>query len=183
MHITPASFTTADKARAGLHKPRLKPRRARKKPSQGELRGKLLQQEPIHTQRAWLYAAVLPGLGQAYNQSHWKIPVIYGIFAGLAWGAIYNHKEYRKSRRELISQVGASYSLQNYVDGRKRDRDLFMIIAALWYVINIFDAYVEGKLKTFDVSDNLEIIVQPTQPPTAWHEPTIGLRLALSLKK
>lgn len=181
----PSSVTAADPANTGLPSPTLPPNSVTSIPSHAGLRRKLLEQEPINTQRAWLYSAVLPGLGQAYNKSYWKIPVIYGVFAGLAWGAIYNHLEYRESRRELINKnkKSGNYGLENYVDGRKRDRNLFSIIAALWYILNIFDAYVEGNLKTFDVSDNLEMILQPAKKPTAQQGPAIGLGLTLSLKK
>ncbi|MEM7055285.1 MAG: DUF5683 domain-containing protein [Bacteroidota bacterium] len=178
---TPASPIAADTASC-LPRPTLLASRVTRKPSHADLRRQLLEQEPIKTQRAWLYSAVLPGLGQAYNQNYWKIAVIYGIFAGLAWGAIYNHLEYRESKRDLIHKPD-SYSLRHYVDGRKRDRNLFSIIAALWYVLNIFDAYVEGSLKTFDVSDNLDVIVQPAKNPTVQHDPIIGLDLTLSPKK
>jgi len=187
---TASYLFSTDMSETSLGKPRLAPRKARKgtgSPKQkGKKRRRLLEHEPILTQRAWLYSAVLPGLGQAYNQTYWKIAMIYGIFGGLAWGAIYNHQEYRESRRELIeltSKRKQNYSLQNYVDSRKRDRNLFILIAGLWYIVNVFDAYVEGRLKTFDVSDNLEVILEPTQSPTARHEPTIGLSLTLSLKQ
>lgn len=128
-------------------------------------RKKLLEEEPIHTQRAWLYSAVIPGLGQVYNKNYWKIPLIYGIFAGLAWGAIYNHMEYTTSRRELIEKYKSrqdvpKYSnLGNFIEGRKRDRTIFILAIGLWYLINVFDAYVGGSLKTFDVSDDLEIVI------------------------
>lgn len=144
-------------------------------------RRRLLQQEPVHTQRAWLYSTVLPGLGQAYNHSYWKIYLIYGVFAGLTWLAVYNHQEYQVSKRELI-QVPQSGSLANYVQSRKRDRNLFVIIAGLWYVINIFDAYVDGTLKTFDISDNLEVIIQPTSSATTNHHTALGFGISVSLK-
>ena len=164
----PMNYLVVDKARKKVYKPGSKfLRRTRKKMSPGELRGQLLHQEPIHSQRSWLYSTILPGLGQAYNQSYWKIPVIYGIFAGLAWGGIYNHQEYLQSRRDWIDlpQGVTNQNLEHYFNGRKRDRNLFMIIAVFCYLINILDAYVDGKLKTFDVSDNLDKIIPPTHSP------------------
>ncbi|MEN0016240.1 MAG: DUF5683 domain-containing protein [Bacteroidota bacterium] len=158
--------------------PRRKPRKQILKPTTpptpGEMRGRLLQQEPTRTQYAWLYASLLPGLGQTYQRCAWKVPIIYGVFTGLAWGAITNHQDYRQSRRTLIRQgVNGSYVLANYVASRKRERNLFIAIMGLWYVINIIDAYVTGTLTTFDVSDNLDIIVQPTR----WNKATSKLSL------
>lgn len=132
-------------------------------------RKKLLEEAPKHTQRAWLYSAIVPGLGQAYNKNYWRIPIIYGIFAGLAWGAIYNHMEYTTSRREYIEKYKdtqkRSYSnLGNFTEGRKRDRTIFIVAAIVWYLINVFDAYVGGTLKTFDVSDDLDIIIPLDKP-------------------
>jgi len=145
-------------------------------------RRQFLAQEPIKTQRAWLYSAVLPGLGQWYNQRYWKIYMIYGVLAGLTWGSIYNHQEYKESKRELIKSQQFT-SLGNYVQSRKRDRNLFIILASLWYVINIFDAYVDGTIKTFDVSDNFEVSIRPSINPTTCNDATAGLGMTLSLKK
>jgi hypothetical protein len=158
------------------------------KPSRSEYslhREELLKREPIRTQRAWLYSAVLPGLGQAYNRKYWKIYMLYGGFTLLGALSIYHHQEYQTSKRELIELTESnkkSTSLSNYVESHKRERNLYVIIAALWYVINIFDAYVDGTLKTFDISDNLEVIIQPTTSPTASGEPGIEVGVKLSLK-
>jgi hypothetical protein len=157
------------------------------KPSRSEYslhREKLLKTEPIRTQRAWLYSAVLPGLGQAYNRKYWKIYMFYGGFTLLGALSIYHHTEYQTSKRELIALDELnkkSPSLANYVQSHKRERNLYIIIAALWYVINIFDAYVDGTLKTFDISDNLEVIIQPTISPAASREPGIEVGVRLSL--
>ena len=91
---TAPSSVTAAIASTGLLSLSLLPNSVTSMPSHTNLRRRqLLEQEPIYTQRAWLYSTVLPGLGQAYNKSYWKIPAIYGVFAGLAWGATYNHLE------------------------------------------------------------------------------------------
>ncbi|MEO8761816.1 MAG: DUF5683 domain-containing protein, partial [Bacteroidia bacterium] len=32
--------------------------------------------------RASLYSAILPGMGQAYNKKYWKMPIIYAALGG-----------------------------------------------------------------------------------------------------
>jgi len=131
-------------------------------------RKKLLEEAPLHTQRAWLYSAVIPGLGQYYNESYWKVLAIYGVFGLLTWGAVYNHNEYTTTRRERINNHNKQQNFKNYMQGRERDRTIFLAGIVVWYILNVFDAYVDGALKTFDVSDDLSIIIEePTPTPKA----------------
>jgi hypothetical protein len=161
----------------------------KKSPPKVHPRKKLLEDAPIHTQKAWLYSAVIPGLGQLYNKSHWEIPVIYGVFGLLAWGAIYNHDEYITSKRELLEKMKdgnkqeSDYpNLVNYMDGRKRDRTIFVASMFVWYLLNVFEAYVGGTLKTFDVSDDLEVVIQPHDNSSTPQNTSIGLSISLQSK-
>ena len=38
---------------------------------------------------------ILPGWGQLYNRSSWKVPIIYAGFGGLGYMFAFNHREYR----------------------------------------------------------------------------------------
>ncbi len=145
---------------------------------------KQLMAEEMVMQRAWLYSAFVPGLGQAYNKQYWKIGVIYGVFGGLAWGAIYNHDEYTRNKRKILEDTaGAVRSQENYVDDCRRNRDFCIIFGAIWYIINIFDAYVDASLQTFDVSDNISLQVQPSVLPTTQNNPAVGLSLTMKFGK
>ncbi|HZY78357.1 MAG TPA: DUF5683 domain-containing protein [Cyclobacteriaceae bacterium] len=53
--------------------------------------------------KAMLYSAVLPGLGQAYNRKYWKIPLVYGGFAGLGYAVWINQKYYSEYRSGLFN--------------------------------------------------------------------------------
>jgi len=138
--------------------------------------------EEMGMQRAWMYSAVLSGWGQVYNEHYWKVPVIYVGFAGLGWGAIYYHKEYVKSKAVLTLKRDAN-NLMNYVNDCRMGRDLCIIFAALWYIVNIFDAYVGSSLKTFTLSDDISLEVQPSVLPTVQNKPNVGLSLTLSFGK
>jgi hypothetical protein len=45
-------------------------------------------------QRAWMMAAVFPGVGQVYNRQYWKLPIVYGGFFGFLYAITWNNKNY-----------------------------------------------------------------------------------------
>ena len=49
---------------------------------------------PNPTKATWL-AVVFPGGGQIYNRKYWKLPIIYGGFAGCAYALSWNGKMYK----------------------------------------------------------------------------------------
>jgi len=53
--------------------------------------------------KAILYAAVLPGAGQAYNNKYWKIPLVYGGFVGLGIAMNYNQERFLVYKGQLFS--------------------------------------------------------------------------------
>ena len=55
---------------------------------------------PLHKvqcspKKAAIYAALFPGLGQIYNKKYWKLPVIYGGYAGLIYVLGWNNNNYK----------------------------------------------------------------------------------------
>jgi len=121
--------------------------------------------------KAMLYSIVLPGLGQAYNKSWWKIPVIYAGLGTCAYFAITNGKQYNNFHNALIDlgnhkvdQLNSIYLAGDLVNGEnyyKRYRDLSYIAAAFVYLLNIVDANVDAQLHNFDVSDNISFRFTP----------------------
>lgn len=124
--------------------------------------------------RAAAYSAILPGLGQAYNQKYWKIPIIYAGIAGLGYVVKFNNDNYQKFKDAYIVRVdgdpltideyenkyteGNLNTLQEYYH---RNRDLSIIGCAAFYVLNIIDATVDAHLFKFDVSDDLSMTLRP----------------------
>ncbi len=112
------------------------------------------------TTLAMLLSAGLPGAGQFYNESYWKIPVILGLasYWGYEWANL--EREY-KNYKNLYSESLKLYPLMgNYQYRKIRDfyrseRDKFAWYLGILYVVNILDAYVDASLFEFSVDDNL----------------------------
>lgn len=122
--------------------------------------------------KAGLYSAVLPGLGQAYNKKYWKIPIIYGGFIGLGYGINFYQKRHKEFRTELfeILESGEDLSsinqlsedqLRTLVNKSRRERDYFMVLTGILYLLNIADAHIESHLKEFDLNEKLMLSLDP----------------------
>ena len=71
---------------------------------------------PNPTKATWL-AVVFPGGGQIYNRKYWKLPIIYGGFAGCAYALSWNGKMYKKTIRKPIWTLWtAIQTLKSYED-------------------------------------------------------------------
>ena len=123
--------------------------------------------------RASLLSAAFPGLGQAYNKKYWKLPVIYIGIGALSYIFYVNNSEYNEYRKALKYSLdnggvgtvaGISYSTENLQLlklGYKKSRDFAAIGIGIIYLLNIIDANVDAHLKTFDVSDDLSLLIKP----------------------
>jgi len=97
-------------------------------------------------------SAIIPGLGQFYNESYWKIPVIWGVGALFISGWVYNNNLY-KDYKDLFIETGNNTYL-NYRDIYRDQRDNFTIYLVLLYVLNLVDAYVDAHLYDFTVEED-----------------------------
>jgi hypothetical protein len=103
---------------------------------------------------AVLRSALLPGLGQIYNESYWKAPIIWGISGWIIHNWIVNNNLYRDYRDRYLESVLSGSENSNYKLYRefyKDQRDLFAIYLGLTYFLNLVDAYVNAQLFSFDV--------------------------------
>jgi len=150
-----------------------------------------VESDSIHsTSRASLYSAVVPGLGQAYNGKHWKIPIIYSgffVFGSLVWE---NNIKYQFFRRNLIAEIDGNPDTEN-VTGRdaenlkanrdqfRRYRDLNMILIVVTYLLQVADANIDAHLIQFGFRKDLALYVDPSVQPTNF---TTQMTTGLSLK-
>lgn len=153
--------------------------------------------------RAALYSAIIPGGGQLYNKSYWKLPIIYA--GGVAFGLLIadNHKNYLKYRSSYdVLTDGDSTTVHQFAtrlenrslaeqarilgtgeDQYRRWRDLSIFFGVLFYGLNVAEAYVHAHLKDFNVSDELSLRVQPTLIPGPAFRYAPGVSVHFNLKK
>jgi hypothetical protein len=110
----------------------------------------VMQKSPLG---AVLRSAVLPGFGQFYNESYWKIPVIWGVGALFISGWVYNNNLYNDNKN-LFIETGNQLYLRNR-DFYRDQRDNFTIYLVLLYILNLVDAYVDAHLYDFTVEEDL----------------------------
>jgi hypothetical protein len=108
------------------------------------------------TAAAMLLSAALPGAGQFYNQSYWKVPVIAGLGIYFVSGWLDNNRKARDYR----DQYSASLLREFYKD----QRDAFAWYFLVLYMINIADAYVDASLFDFNVGGDLSSRRLPPEP-------------------
>ncbi len=97
-------------------------------------------------------SAILPGWGQFYNDSYWKIPVIWGLGAWFVSGWIQNNDEYKTNRDLFIETETDLYKQRR--DFYRDQRDNFTIYLVLLYLLNLVDAYVDAHLFDFNVDED-----------------------------
>ena len=138
-------------------------------------------------QRAALFSAVVPGLGQVYNKQYWKVPVIYAGGTVAGYLIYYNYSVYKNLRKSFrlrkfdepekqheqftVKTITGdlNVNLENFTDGEilglqqsyRRDLDLAVLLAFGVYALNIVDAVVFAHLYDFDVSDDLTLRLKP----------------------
>ncbi len=116
---------------------------------------------------------ILPGWGQVVNRQIWKVPIIYGMLAGLTYYSILMDNSYRDYRAAYYNSQSINGDERfgptpSYVDPNQNPeslrhirnlyrnrRDLTFVGVVLAYGLNVVDAYVFAHMRDFDVSDDL----------------------------
>jgi len=152
---------------------------------------------PLAPSRAAFYSAVLPGLGQAYNKKYWKIPIVY---AGIGTGVyfyIQNDNEYNRFR-DAFKRRNAGFTDDEFFgdgaepvvstdrlidaqDNAKKNRDISLIVAVAFYLVNIIDANVDAHLRQYNVSEDLSLEPKLNLDPINART-NYGLSLTFNLK-
>ncbi len=128
---------------------------------------------PLAPAKAAFYSAVLPGLGQIYNKRYWKVPIVYlGIGTSIYFYKL-NNDDYNRFRnaykRRLAGYTDDEYwgngttpivssdRLEDAQKTAKRNKDLSIAVAVVFYLLNIIDANVDAHLRQFNVNNDLTL--------------------------
>lgn len=120
--------------------------------------------------KALLYSAVFPGMGQFYNKKYWKMPLVYGGFVTVVVVVDFYAKANKDFRNDLFIKLsdpssGNSFptvdQLRRAVDRSRRERDFFIIMGGVWYLLQLVDAHVDAHLKEFDLNPKLQVKIEP----------------------
>lgn len=121
---------------------------------------------PLAPAKAAFLSAIVPGLGQAYNKSYWKIPIVLGAIGTGVYFYSDNNTKYHKYRDAYKARLAGKedafpeYSDATLINAQKtfqRNRDLSVLITIGLYVLNIVEANVDAHLMQFNVNDNLTV--------------------------
>lgn len=152
--------------------------------------------KPHSPRLATILSAVAPGAGQIYNRKWWKLPIIYGGFAGLGYAIAFNTQEYNTYKDAYLIRVDDDSTNVDQFDGiytdanllelqefYRRNRDFAIVGAFVLYVLNIVDANVDAHLFDFDVSEDLSMKIEPRTMGLGFNSrPIIGVGISLRLK-
>ena len=158
---------------------------------------------------ATIRSAMVPGWGQVYNRQIWKVPIVAVFFAGNIYFIVRNDERYHyyrgklgeaindkvniktvllydtKDDKDLTKRVSREYNqdqLNNIVAGYRKNRDAsYLFLFATW-AANIVDANVTAHLKTFDMTDDISLKIQPSFSSPEIMEPVFGAKIILGFK-
>jgi Family of unknown function (DUF5683) len=137
--------------------------------------------ESKSTTTAVLLSAVLPGAGQFYNGSYWKVPVFASLGIYFGYQFFYNNGKYQDYKdlyaASQPSLTGGNQLYYNLREFYRQERDRFGWYFLLLYIVNLVDAYVDASLSEFEISDDVALELMPRtagQVPTAM---SFGLRI------
>ncbi len=161
----------------------------------------------IIPRKATIKSLILPGLGQAYVGDYWKIPLVYAGLGVSIYFLIDNNRQYLKYENayrvayndttkgtgngtafvkvrssEVPLELGIA-QLKQATSQFRGYRDLNVILTVAIWALNAVEANVAAHLKTFDLSDDISLRVQPNLHPTITGTSVPGVRLTFNLKK
>lgn len=129
--------------------------------------------------------ALIPGGGQIYNRSWWKVPIVYGALLGAVGYADFNTTNYRRfvdaleaecfgpdiaedcepQAHEFTDIITSTDALRNLRDNFDRQRQNAYLFILITYLLQGVEAYSDAHLRTFDMNEDLGMQIRPALLP------------------
>lgn len=113
-------------------------------------------------------SAIIPGWGQIYNDSWWKVPILYTGFGVAAYFIGVNENNRNENLAFAEEELSKDIPNQNLIriyrrraDNWRKNRDLVILTIAGIYALQIIEATVDAHLKGFNVDENLALNIKP----------------------
>lgn len=162
---------------------------------------------PNPMKAVWM-GALFPGLGQIYNRSYWKLPIVYGGFMGCIYAITWNttmYTEYKQAYIDIynddvlsddpsrsynailpkgytVAMMGGKSAYTTTLNNKqtlyRRYRDISIVATVAVYVLSLVDAYVDAQLFDFDISPDLSLNVEPQLYHDLQHNRSAEIKLA-----
>jgi hypothetical protein len=162
----------------------------------------------LSPKKAMIYGLILPGGGQVYNRDYWKLPIVYGAFGGAVYMIRWNTLRYNDFLKPYLSSVDPDtgeptgqttfevYDRSNdrivsgvTIDQIKRGKTFYRryreygyVILAAVYALSVIEANVAAHLKTFDMSEDLSLRLEPSLERTFMSGQAAGVKLVFAFK-
>lgn len=118
--------------------------------------------------KATTLSTICPGAGQLYNKSYWKVPIVVGGFASMAYIIDFNNRGYKRFKLAYDIATDGDATTQDEFNGKypdeflknlrnnyRRNRDFSIILTGLFYLLNVVDAHVDSQMKVYNIDDDL----------------------------
>jgi len=159
----------------------------------------------FNPRKALLFSAILPGAGQVYNKKYWKVPFAWGGIIGFGLVVDFYNNKYTVYKNQLFAVINypdpklgevvtennllsgspkqlatsnfTKQQLEDLANNSRRNRDYFVIITGLVYILQMVDAHVDAHLKEFKVNPNLQVKFEPRFEQNYFAGNTSGMAL------
>ena len=122
------------------------------------------------SKKAAIYSSIVPGAGQIYTKKYWKVPIIYGGLISSVYYIIESNKKFQSYKDGYIKRLGGDNDIYNdFSDAQlvtltnfhKRNREISTLCFLGVYLLNIIDASVNAHLFSYEIDEDLSLILQP----------------------
>lgn len=153
-----------------------------------------LKKDYPNPRKAALMSLVLPGSGQIYNKSYWKLPIVYGSLAATITVESFYVKLYREYKTAYFNKVNNlpqelpkydgydATSIKRARDGARKKVEFWGLLIGINVLLITAEAFTDAHLKNFDVSDDLSLRVKPTIFQTNSGSAAVGLGLGFCFR-